>query len=225
MQKAILLLIFAFVIRFFLFKSTKFLSYYLLCYSFIKCNFAYKIIDMKIRKEDTVAVVIDMQERLLPHIFDWERILKNTLKLIEGLQTLTVPVLITQQYTKGLGATDNEIVKLIPDFGFTEKIAFSCCREPEFMNKLNAIGKKTVIVCGIESHICVLQTCIDLLEAGYLPVVVEDCVSSRTHNDKVIAIERMRQEGAIITTTESILFELTQCAGTEEFKAISKIVK
>ena len=180
---------------------------------------------MKIKKEDAVALVIDVQERLLPHMFEWKRLLQNTLKLIKGLQVLAAPILVTQQYTKGLGPTDNNVVNQISDFNFTEKIAFSCYGEPEFKNKLNVIGKKQVIICGIESHICVLQTCLDLLESGYLPVIVEDCISSRQQKDKVIAIERMRQSGAIITTMESILFELTQCAGTEAFKAISKIIK
>ena len=180
---------------------------------------------MKIRNDEVAAIVVDIQEKLLPHIFEYKKVLKTCLKLIEGLQVLSVPVIVTQQYTKGLGATNQEIVKLIPDFDFTEKLAFSCYKEPKFKDKLDSIGKKKIIICGIESHICVFQTCIDLLDAGYLPVIIEDCVSSRNNNDKVVSIARMRQAGAIITTMESILFELTQCAGTDIFKAISKIVR
>ncbi|MDR2887202.1 MAG: isochorismatase family protein [Bacteroidales bacterium] len=114
---------------------------------------------------------------------------------------------------------------LIPDFDFTEKIAFNCYGEPEFKNKLDCIGKKHVIICGIESYVCVLQTCLDMLDSGYTPVIVEDCVASRSHNNKAVAVERMRQAGATITTMESILFELTACAGTATFRSVSKIIK
>jgi nicotinamidase-related amidase len=180
---------------------------------------------MRILKDDVVAVVVDIQERLLPHIYHWEQTLQNCLKLIDGLQVLAVPMLVTQQYTKGLGNTDPSIVNKITGFSHVEKNTFSCCGEPAFLEKLSSFGKKCIIVCGIEAHVCVLQTCLDLLEEGYIPVVVEDCVSSRKPNDKAIAIERMRQEGARITTIESILFELIQSAGTDTFKLISKIVK
>jgi nicotinamidase-related amidase len=180
---------------------------------------------MKIRNNEVAALVVDMQEKLLPHIFESEKLLKTSLKLIEGLRVLSVPVLVTQQYTKGLGATNHEIANLFSDFNFIEKSAFSCYGEPKFKETLDDMGKKQIIICGIESHICVLQTCIDLLNAGYLPIIIEDCVSSRNYNDKAVAIARMRQAGAVITTMESVLFELTQCAGTDTFKAISKIVK
>jgi len=180
---------------------------------------------MRILKNDAVAVVVDIQERLLPHIYHWEQILQNCLKLIDGLQVLSVPMLVTQQYTKGLGPTDPSIINKISGFSHIEKNTFSCCGEPSFVEKLLPMGKKCIILCGIETHVCVLQTCLDLIDSGFAPVVVEDCVSSRKPNDKIIAIERMRQEGARITTLESILFELTSCAGTETFKSISKIVK
>jgi nicotinamidase-related amidase len=180
---------------------------------------------MRILQDETAAVVVDIQERLLPHIFQWEQTLKNCLKLIEGLQVLSVPIVVTQQYTKGLGATDPLIVNKIAEFSYIEKNSFSCHGEPAFREKLSSLGKKTIVICGIESHVCVLQTCIDLIEGGYIPVVVEDCVSSRNPSDKVTAIVRMRQEGALITTLESLLFELTRCAGTETFRSISKLVK
>jgi nicotinamidase-related amidase len=180
---------------------------------------------MRILKEETVAVVVDIQERLLPHIYHWEETLQNCLKLIDGLQVLSVPMIVTQQYTKGLGQTDPSIVNKITGFSHIEKNTFSCCGEPDFMEKLSSLEKKYIILCGIETHVCVLQTCLDLIESGFIPVVVEDCVSSRKPNDKEIAIERMRQEGARITTLESILFELTQVSGTETFKNISKLVK
>lgn len=180
---------------------------------------------MRVLKEDTAAVVIDIQERLLPHIHEGEIMLSNCLKLIEGLRILSVPVLVTQQYTRGLGPTVQPVVSMFTEFSFIEKITFSCCDEPAFEKELVRLGRNRVILCGIESHVCVLQTCLDLLETGRKVVVVEDCISSRKLNDKQIAVERMRQEGATISTIESLLFELARVAGNEHFKTISKIVK
>jgi nicotinamidase-related amidase len=180
---------------------------------------------MRILREETAAVIVDIQERLLPHIHEGDIMLKNCLRLIDGLKTLSIPVIITQQYTKGLGPTVPEVIQMFPEFRYTEKISFSCCGEPAFEKEIDSIGKTDIIIFGIESHVCILQTCLDLLAAGRKVFVVEDCVSSRKPNDKQIAIERMRQEGARITTLESILFELTGKAGNETFKSISGIVK
>ena len=180
---------------------------------------------MRILQNETAAVVIDIQERLLPHIYDGKKILENCSKLIEGLHILSVPVIVTQQYTKGLGPTEPSIVQKFPEFNYIEKTAFSCFDEPAFKEEISITGKQNIILCGIETHVCVLQTCLDLIDGGYNPVVVEDCVSSRTPGDKVTAIERMRQEGARIATYESILFEMTRYSGTETFKKISGLVK
>jgi nicotinamidase-related amidase len=180
---------------------------------------------MRILKEEAAAVVIDIQERLLPHIYEGEIILSNTLKLISGLKILSVPLLITQQYTKGLGPTVPSIINLFPEIRHVEKVTFSCCGEPAFEKEIERLNKNIIILCGIETHVCVLQTCLDLLASGKRPVIVEDCVSSRKVNDKIVAIGRMRQEGAIITTFESLLFELTGLAGNDIFKSISAIVR
>jgi nicotinamidase-related amidase len=180
---------------------------------------------MRILQENSAGVVIDIQERLLPHIHEGEKMLRNCLKLIEGLKILSVPVTITQQYTKGLGPTMPSIAEMFPDFKYIEKTTFSCCEEPAFSKEISLSGKKNYIICGIEAHVCVLQTCIDLIANGIVPVIVADCISSRKPEDKLIAIERMRQEGARITTLESILFELTRRAGSDVFKSISRLVK
>lgn len=180
---------------------------------------------MRILKEEAAAVVVDIQERLLPHIHEGEIILRNCMKLIEGLKILSVPIIVTQQYTKGLGPTVKAIVQLFPEYRYIEKISFSCLDEPAFKEELSVLGKPDIILCGIESHVCVLQTCLDLLGAGMRPVIVEDCVSSRKPDDKHISIDRMRQEGARITTMESLLFELARVAGNETFRSISGIVK
>jgi len=180
---------------------------------------------MRILKENTVGLVIDVQERLLPHIEGHKELLKQTGILLEGLEVLGVEVLLTEQYRKGLGETVEEVRIHLDEFSPLEKLTFSCCDDDSFSSELESRGKKNVIICGIETHVCVMQTTIDLLEKGYQPVVVEDCTSSRRLNDKRVAIERMRQEGARITTYESILFELARISGTSQFKAISKLVK
>jgi nicotinamidase-related amidase len=180
---------------------------------------------MRIKRENTVAVVIDVQQRLFPFISENEKTANNIAKLITGLKALSVEIIVTEQYSKGLGHTIPQLQEALGKYQHIEKMSFSCYVDDEFVKKLKHTGKKNVIICGIESHVCVLQTVIDLLDADFNPVLIEDCVSSRNPNDKKIAIERMRNEGAIISTYESILFELLVVSGTEEFKAISKIVK
>jgi len=180
---------------------------------------------MRILKDKAVLVVIDVQERLFPAIHAHEQLSKNIPLLISGLKVLEVPMIVTEQYVKGLGPTIPEVSEQLEGIERIEKFSFSCCDEPRFMMELASSGRDFVIIAGIESHVCVLQTVIDLQQNGYHPVVVEDCVSSRNPNDKLMAIERMRQEGAIVTTYEAILFELLRFAGGDTFKAISKLVK
>lgn len=180
---------------------------------------------MRILREDSIGLVIDIQERLVPAMEEKEVFVENSKKLIQGLQILNLPLLVTQQYTKGLGETIEEVKTLIPDFQYIEKKDFSCYDEPVFAEKLAVLAKKNVIICGIESHVCVLQTAIDLKAAGYVPVVVMDCVSSRSFDNVDLAAERFRHEGILMTSCESILFELTRSAGATGFKEISKLVK
>lgn len=180
---------------------------------------------MRILKENTGAIIIDMQERLVPHMNKVEELQKNMEILIKGLKELEIPLVVSEQYRKGLGPTVENIHEVLGDYECLEKTSFSCCDESCFEDKFKAMNKKWIIVAGVESHICVQQTVIDMIERGYVPVVIEDCVASRKGNDKRIAIERMRSEGAIISTCESILFELCRYAGNTTFKAISNLVK
>ncbi len=180
---------------------------------------------MRLVKKDTIGLVVDVQERLLPHMSGHNELMKNMSILLEGMKTLEVPVLLTEQYRKGLGETVQDVRQHLETFDPVEKRAFSCCDDNAFSVALETHAKKNVVICGIETHVCVMQTTIDLLEKGYQPVVIEDCTSSRKIQDKTIAIERMRQEGAIISSYESLLFELARISGTPEFKAISKLVK
>ena len=180
---------------------------------------------MRIIKEKTAGLVIDIQERLFPVMWEKETLLKNCNTLIAGLEELSVPTIVTQQYTQGLGDTLPEIQSLISDFNFIEKRNFSCCDELLVIDKLKETGAENVIICGIESHVCVLQTAVDLKEGGLTPIVVMDCVSSRTKENIEWAKERFRHEGIMMVSYESVLFELTRTSSAPEFKAISKLVK
>jgi nicotinamidase-related amidase len=180
---------------------------------------------MRITTENTVALIIDIQERLFPAMLEKEKLLKNCLTLIQGLAELNVPQVITQQYTKGLGETLEELKTAIPNFESIEKRDFSCCDEPVVAEKLKELNAKNIIISGIESHVCVLQTAVDLKDAGFNPIVVMDCVSSRTKENIELAKERFRFEGIMMVSYESILFELTRSSTDPAFRAISKLVK
>jgi nicotinamidase-related amidase len=180
---------------------------------------------MKMHKENTVALMIDIQEKLFPLVAERDQLLKRSTILIQGLKIFGIPLIATQQYSRGLGETINDIRSLIKSFSPIDKLAFSCCGEPNFMNKISNTEIENAIVFGIEAHVCVLQTVLDLLDEGYQPIVVEDCVSSRERNDKQIAIARMRHEGAVVTTYESLLFEICEKSGTDRFKALSRLIK
>ncbi|HKK63668.1 MAG TPA: isochorismatase family protein [Bacteroidales bacterium] len=180
---------------------------------------------MRIIRDNVLAMIVDAQERLFPHIYEHEQLAENMRILVEGLQVLEVPLIVTEQYKKGLGETIPSLAALVDKYPHNEKMAFSCCDDPAIMEKLELSSKRIVVLAGIESHICLLQTALDLKERGYHPVVVEDCVGSRSPDNKRIAMARLIQEDILITSYESLLFELCRVSGTDEFKAISKLVK
>lgn len=181
---------------------------------------------MRILAEDTMALIIDYQERLLPVIHNPDTLIHNSSILVKGLKALNIPMVVTQQYTKGIGMTVPTIVEAVgEDFTYYDKVTFSCAEDPTIFEKIEEIGKKNIIICGAEAHICVLQTVIDLVAKGYHVILVEDCIGSRKENDRVMAVQRASGEGAILTTYESILFELTRVAKTDVFKVISKLIK
>lgn len=180
---------------------------------------------MRILREDTIALLIDVQERLMPHIFEAEKLEKNLQILIEGLKLMHVPIIVSEQYKKGLGETILSIQTLVNDFPHTEKTSFSCCDEPTIQERIELSGRRNILLFGVEAHVCLLQTAIDLKERGFNPIVVVDCISSRTLENKMIAVERFKQEGVVLTSYESILFELCRVAQGDAFKALSKLVK
>lgn len=181
---------------------------------------------MRLKKENCAAVLVDVQEKLFPLISGYEQLEGNISRLVKGLQALNIPILITQQYTKGLGPTTAKLQSLFGDnFKHIEKAEFSCMDNVDFQAEFMGLGKDHLIIFGIESHVCVLQTVIDTVGMGFTPILVADCISSRKESDKKYALKRARKEGAVITTYEALLFELTRVSGTNEFKEISKIVK
>jgi nicotinamidase-related amidase len=173
----------------------------------------------------TALIVIDIQERLFPVMHEKEKLLRSVIKLIKGAQVLEIPILFTEQYPRGLGPTLPEIKELVPGFKAIEKVSFNCCDEAVFCQALEALKRKQVLIAGIEAHICVYQTAVALARAGYEVQLVEDCVSSRSAEDKSVAFFKMGAMGVGVTTMEMALFELLKVAKGDKFKAISSIVK
>lgn len=176
-------------------------------------------------KGEALLVIVDVQERLAAVMGDRERVLSNTIHLIETAKLLHIPILLTEQYPKGLGRTVSEIRDALPSYEPFEKMAFGCCGEKGFAQSVAGTGKKKVILAGMETHVCVLQTCIGLLRERYAVHVVGDAVCSRTPENYRTGIAFMRDAGAVITGTETVLFQLLEKAGTEEFRVLSKRIK
>ena len=181
---------------------------------------------LKIDKRDAILVAIDFQERIMPAMKNNKELEEKMVKLTTGCMELGIPSVITQQYTKGLGMTIPSLQEAFGDtFRPIEKTSFSAMGEETFVNALSVSGKRTVILTGIEAHVCVQQTALDLIEAGYDVFLVVDAIASRDNNDKKYAQRRISEAGAVCTTYESVLFELVGGAREEGFKQISAIVK
>ena len=180
-----------------------------------------------IRPENSELLVIDIQERLFGVMEEQLKpvLIKNNAILLKTAKVFGMPVIVSEQYPKGLGPTIPEMSDLLTDVPKLEKLYFSCFRDEPLRKAIVAAGKKNIIVTGIETHVCVLQTVLDLLRAGYNPVVASDAVLSRNASDRLTAIEAMRDAGAIIYMTESIAFMLLEKAGTTEFKQLSPLFK
>jgi len=183
-------------------------------------------IPKRLNREETLLLIIDIQERLAAQMADREKVIANTVRLIEVSKILDFPLLITEQYPKGLGSTESEIKdSLAEKYQPHEKLSFSCCGTDAFVNAVKQTEAISVMLVGMETHVCVLQTALDLLVGGYQVFLIVDAVCSRRETDYEIAVQRMRDAGVILTTTEMVIFELMKVAGTPEFKAILPLVK
>lgn len=178
-----------------------------------------------LRKDDTLLVIVDIQTKLLNVMFEKERLISSCRKLIQSLNLLEIPMVVTEQYPEGMGPTDPVVLELLQGRDTISKRSFSCCGVEDFSQRIRSSGKKQIVVIGIESHICVLQTMHDLLFQNYLVYVPYDAVSSRREGDYRNALDRMRQAGAIIGSVESAVFELMKTAEIPVFRQISKIIK
>ncbi|HOO91188.1 MAG TPA: hydrolase [Syntrophales bacterium] len=175
--------------------------------------------------ENSILVVIDIQESLAQVMYEKNVLFDNLQKIIKGAKILDIPMIVTEQVPEKLGVTIPEITSLLDDVRPIPKASFSCCGEDRFMKELDGIQREQIIVVGIESHVCVYQTTSDLIRMGYDVQIVTDCISSRTSANRTLGIKRMKNEGAKLTGTEMALFELMKIAGGDRFREISRLVK
>ena len=180
---------------------------------------------MRFHSCQTAMLLVDVQERLFSHIHSNEMVEKYLLILLKGLKCLDVPILCNQQYTKGLGETIASVRTLLGETTVYEKCTFSCYKNDEVIETLKSLQVKSVILAGVETHVCVLQTALDLLDAGFEVILSTDTMGSRKRSDHEIALRRMEQEGVRLSTSESLLFELLQSALHPKFKEVSALVK
>lgn len=178
-----------------------------------------------LKKDNAVLVVVDVQTKLFNVMHDKEDLLNNLQKLVQGIQALDIPIIWNEQYPQGLGPTIPELAEFMGDEVALPKVCFSCNQNTEFATKLEGLGRKQVLVCGIEAHICVYQTALELHNQGYQVEIVTDAVSSRTLANKELAITKLASKGVGLTSAEMALFELLGVAQGDAFRAISRIIK
>ena len=171
-----------------------------------------------LRRDDCHVIVIDVQTKLLPAMPDPRELCRRAGSFVAAARLMELPITVTQHYTRGLGPTHSEILGVAGDCEPIEKISFSCCGCAEFAARVEQVGRRQVILLGLETHICVAQTALDLLHRGYQAYVLADAVASRRDIDRDAAIDRLRRAGVIVTTTEAAAYELLEVAGTELFK-------
>ena len=175
--------------------------------------------------ENITLLIVDIQGNLAHSMHGKELLFKNVQKLIKGIQILGIPILWVEQNPRGLGPTIPEIADLLSNIQPISKMSFSSCRNDRFVQALNALNRKQVLIAGIETHVCVYQTAAELVDIGYDVQVVTDAVSSRNIKNKEIGLQRMRDSGVSLTSVETALFELLKVAEGEQFREILKIVK
>jgi len=174
---------------------------------------------------ECALVIIDIQERLAAVMEERGKVVANTRHLIELAKTFDMPVIVTEQYPKGLGRTVTEVAQVLERHARVEKMAFDCCGEETYVRALEASARRKLIVAGMETHVCVLQTVLSLLNRGFCVHAVSDAICSRDRENKRIALDMMASAGAVVTCAETVLFQVMKVAGTPEFKRISSLIK
>ncbi|MBN9082303.1 MAG: hypothetical protein BGP04_07780 [Rhizobiales bacterium 62-17] len=185
---------------------------------------------MLLDRHQSQLLIVDIQERLVPAMTAPEDLIAQVQKLCAGARELAVPITVSEQYPKGIGATVGAVREAAGNGArMFDKLHFSCARDEKIAMRINELGhvhqRQQLVICGIESHVCVLQSAVDFQAAGYQVAVVADAVSSRSDHSKTIALDRLRQNGVNIVTTEMVLFEWLEVAGTEQFRTVSKLIK
>ncbi len=176
-------------------------------------------------RDKTALIVVDMQARFAPIIPEFAEIERNILVLVKSCKILGLPVFYTEQYPKGLGRTTEVVRQELGDLAPIEKMRFSIAEETELKTALEQLGITHIILVGIETHVCMLQSALDFLHLGYIVHLIFDATGSRKHINRDVAVERMRQQGVTVSVTESTIFELAEISGTNEFKQLSQLIK
>ena len=178
-----------------------------------------------LKRDGCALVVIDVQEKLLPDIHDFAAVLDRAVKMVTAAHTLQVPVLFTQHYTPGLGATHEALRNLQPEFAYIEKNIFNSFEVPEFVSQLTSLKVENLVMLGTEAHICLMQSALAALEHGYGVHVVADASGSRKPANKELGLARLRQAGAIISGSEMTIYEWIGHSDSEEFRALRPLLK
>jgi nicotinamidase-related amidase len=180
---------------------------------------------VKLDRSRAALAVIDVQEAFRPAVLDFDRVAHNVAVLVQGAQTLGLPILVTEQYPSGLGETVPEVAEFLEEVPRIEKVCFSAAEANGFNSELTGRRRDQILLCGIEAHVCVNQTAEDLIAGGREVHVAQDAVSSRTAENRDLGLHKMEHAGAVLTSVETALFELLRQAGTPEFKDIQRLVK
>ena len=175
--------------------------------------------------EKSVLLVVDIQEAFEGHISELERVIERSKLMIHAAKLLEAPIVVTEQYPQGLGRTLGPIQEALGDCHYYDKFTFSCCRDDSIQKALQNTNRPQVLIVGIETHVCIMQTAYDLLAMQMQPYIVVDAVGSRRESDRQVSLQRLQQDGVVLTTTEAAIFEMTGSAKHPAFKKISKLVK
>jgi len=174
---------------------------------------------------NSAVLLVDYQERFVPVLQDNEQTVKNIKLLLAGSKIYSIPIYVSEQVPEKLGPTIKELKEMLPNIYLFSKKAMSCCGEPKFVNELKSKNIKQIAVCGIEAHVCVLQTSLDLIQNGFQIHLVTDAITSRLAHNKPIGIEKIKNAGGIISSLETVLFEMAYEACSEEFKKLQQLFK
>lgn len=180
---------------------------------------------MLIERDKSCLLIVDVQEKLAPAVADPAGVIRNAGVLMQAAARLGIPAVVSEQYPQGLGPTVPELRALAPEPARIAKLSFSCAADPTLQQRIKAAQRSVIVMAGLEAHVCVLQSALGFRQAGYQTVVVADAVSSRTPANREVALQRLRENGIEVATTEMVLFEWLGQAGTPEFKELSRLIK